>query len=98
MDAGRGLETAPLWRHADCSEPVPRSHYPIPAHPEASHVSSVHLLAASVSIFVITAAILDFRSKKIPNWITVPAAIAALLFHIFAPQGIGIGWALAGFA
>lgn len=61
-------------------------------------MSSVHLLAASVSIFVITAAILDFRSKKIPNWITVPAAIAALLFHIFAPQGIGIGWALAGFA
>jgi prepilin peptidase CpaA len=60
-------------------------------------VSSVQLLATLVSIFVITAAILDYRTRKIPNWITVPAALAGLLFHAVMP-GHGILWALAGFA
>jgi prepilin peptidase CpaA len=58
----------------------------------------LHLLAASVSLFVITAAILDFRTKKIPNWITLPAALTGLLYHTFAPDGSGILLALAGFA
>jgi prepilin peptidase CpaA len=60
-------------------------------------VSSVQLLATLVSIFVITAAVLDYRTKKIPNWITVPAAIAGLLFHAVMPESRGILWALAGF-
>ncbi|HUE72616.1 MAG TPA: A24 family peptidase [Pirellulaceae bacterium] len=60
-------------------------------------MSSVQLLATLVSIFVITAAILDFRTKKIPNWITVPAFLAALLFHAVMPDSRGILWSLAGF-
>ena len=39
------------------------------------------MLATLVSIFVITAAVLDYRTKKIPNWITVPALLGALVFH-----------------
>ena len=61
-------------------------------------MTSLHLLAALVSLFVITAAILDFRTKKIPNWITVPAAITGLAYHAIAPGGSGILLALAGFA
>jgi prepilin peptidase CpaA len=61
-------------------------------------VSSVQLLATLVSIFVITAAVFDYRVKTIPNWITVPAAIAGLLFHAAVPEARGILWALAGFA
>ncbi len=61
-------------------------------------MSSVHLLATLVSIFVITAAVFDFRTKKIPNWITVPAALAGLLFHALSPGSAGLLWALAGFA
>jgi prepilin peptidase CpaA len=57
----------------------------------------VQLLATLVSIFVITAAILDFRTKKIPNWITVPSALTGLVFHTVMPDSHGILWALAGF-
>lgn len=59
-------------------------------------MTSLQLLATFVSLFVITAAILDFRTKKIPNWITVPAAVAGLAFHAALPQGSGFVWALAG--
>lgn len=58
----------------------------------------LHLQAALVLLFVIIAAALDLRTKKIPNWITVPAALAGLVFHAAAPAGNGILWALAGFA
>ena len=61
-------------------------------------MSSVQLLATFVSIFVITAAVLDYRTKKIPNWITVPALLAALVFHAVMPDSRGILWALGGFA
>ena len=61
-------------------------------------MTSLHLLATAVLIFVIMAAAFDFRTKKIPNWITVPAALAGLVFHAAAPTGSGILWALAGFA
>ena len=60
-------------------------------------MSSVQLLATLVSIFVITAAVLDYRTKKIPNWITVPAALTGLAFHAVMPESRGILWALAGF-
>lgn len=61
-------------------------------------MTSTHLLAALVSIFVITAAIFDFRTRKIPNAITLPAALTALLYHSLAPGGSGILLALAGLA
>jgi prepilin peptidase CpaA len=61
-------------------------------------VTSLHLQAALVLLFVIVAAALDLGTKKIPNWITVPAALAGLVFHAAAPAGSGILWALAGFA
>lgn len=58
----------------------------------------LHLQAAVVLLFVIFAAALDWRTKKIPNWITVPAALAGLAFHAAAPSGSGVLWALGGFA
>jgi prepilin peptidase CpaA len=36
--------------------------------------------------------------RRIPNWLTVPAAAMALLYHTLAPHGIGPLLALAGFA
>ena len=54
-------------------------------------------LAAIVGIFVAACAVTDYRTKKIPNWLTVPAAVLGLAYHLLAPQGIGL-WALAGFA
>jgi len=55
-------------------------------------------LAALVAIFTLLCAVLDYRTRKIPNWLTVSAAVIGLGYHTVAPQGIGPLWALAGFA
>lgn len=54
--------------------------------------------AALVACFMAACAIMDYRTHKIPNWLTVPAAVLALLFHTLAADGIGPLAALAGFA
>ena len=65
-----------------------------------------YTLAAMVGLFTAAAAATDIRSQKIPNLLTVPAAILGLVFHVIhgflVPEaygfGGGIGFALAGFA
>ncbi len=57
-----------------------------------------YVLAALVASFTLAAAVIDYRTKKIPNWLTVPSAIAALIFHLVTGGGTGLLWALAGFA
>lgn len=54
--------------------------------------------AALVAAFTALAAVLDYRTQKIPNWLTVPAAILGLVYSGLAPHGIGVLWSLAGFA
>lgn len=53
---------------------------------------------AAVVVFTLTAAVCDFRTKKIPNRLTVPAFLAALVYHgaVGAMTGgwSGCGWAL----
>lgn len=53
--------------------------------------------AALVALFMAACAVIDFRTKKIPNWLTVPAAILGLAYSLAAPQGIGPVGSLAGF-
>ena len=59
---------------------------------------STYVLAAFVASFTLAAAVIDYRTKKIPNWLTVPSAIAAVLFHLVSGGGTGLLWALGGFA
>ncbi|MDO4569155.1 MAG: A24 family peptidase [Planctomycetia bacterium] len=42
--------------------------------------------------FILTAATTDCRSRRIPNWLTVPTAAAGLIFHLvlFALQSFGV--------
>src|SRR5262245_27352389 len=54
--------------------------------------------AVPVAIFMALCAIVDYRTKRIPNWLTVPAAVLGLVYSALAPSGIGILWSLAGFA
>ena len=61
----------------------------MPVHPE-------YLLC--VGLFTLAAAITDFRCKRVPNYLTVPAALAGLAYHTLAPGGQGVLFALAGFA
>lgn len=52
---------------------------------------------ALVGGFMAAAAVTDYRTRKIPNWLTVSAAVAGLLYHTLAPGGFGPLMALAGF-
>ncbi|HZN35213.1 MAG TPA: A24 family peptidase [Pirellulaceae bacterium] len=55
-------------------------------------------LAACVAVFTAACAVVDYRTKKIPNWLTVPAAAIGLAYHLLAPGGSGPLVALGGFA
>ena len=55
-------------------------------------------LVGLVAVFAAACAALDYRTRKIPNWLTVPAAAIGLAYHLFAPAGHGPLFALAGFA
>jgi prepilin peptidase CpaA len=53
---------------------------------------------ALVGLYTAVAAAVDFRMQRIPNYVTVPAAVLGLLYHSFAPHGMGPLMALAGLA
>jgi prepilin peptidase CpaA len=55
-------------------------------------------LAGLVAVFAAACAVLDYRTRKIPNWLTVPAAVSGLTYHLLAPAGQGLIFPLAGFA
>lgn len=61
-------------------------------------IKAFPLLAIAVGIIAGLAAITDLRQRRIPNVITVPAAVLGLLFHSVLPIGEGWWFALAGFA
>jgi prepilin peptidase CpaA len=54
--------------------------------------------AALVAVFMALCAAIDYRSKRIPNWLTVPAAVSGLIYSALFPSGIGLLGSLAGFA
>jgi prepilin peptidase CpaA len=54
--------------------------------------------AVLVGTFTAIAAVLDYRTKKIPNWLTVSAAVLGLAYNTFAPGGMGPLAAIVGFA
>lgn len=55
-------------------------------------------LVVAVVVFTLVGAICDFRTKKLPNWLTVPAFFAGLVYHVItgaATSGLGgAGWGL----
>jgi prepilin peptidase CpaA len=51
-----------------------------------------------VASYMALCATTDYRTRRIPNWLTVPAAIAGLVFSAVSPHGIGLLPSLAGFA
>ena len=54
--------------------------------------------AAFVAAFIAACAILDYRTRKIPNWLTVSGALLGLAHSVLAPWGIGPLMSLAGLA
>lgn len=56
------------------------------------------ILIGAVALYTAAAAVSDFRTRRVPNWLTLPAALGGLAFHTFAPQGWGFTTSLAGLA
>ena len=56
------------------------------------------LFVPLVFAFTLAAGISDLRTRRLPNWLTVPAFLAALVFHTATGGWTGLGQALGGFA
>jgi prepilin peptidase CpaA len=52
-----------------------------------------HLIALAVAGL---ACVTDLRTRRVPNALTFPAALAGLAFHLFAHGFSGLGWSVAG--
>ncbi|MDP6445734.1 MAG: A24 family peptidase [Pirellulaceae bacterium] len=52
----------------------------------------------TIAAFTATAAVIDWRTRKLPNWLTVPVCICGLVFHTVTSGFVGAGFSLAGFA
>ena len=50
-----------------------------------------------VAAFTATAAVIDSRTRRVPNWLTVSAVVLALVFHVLTGGLAGLGLSLAGF-
>lgn len=56
------------------------------------------LFLLAVVSFTLVAAVIDVRSRKIPNWLTVPAFLAGVVFHVMHSGLHGLVLSLGGFA
>jgi prepilin peptidase CpaA len=54
--------------------------------------------ALAIGGFMAACAVVDYRQQRIPNWLTVPAAVLGLIYSSLAPGGVGLLASLAGFA
>jgi len=52
----------------------------------------------AVGLYVALAAATDLRMRRIPNYLTVPTALAGLAYHTLSPTGWGLLVSLGGFA
>lgn len=63
------------------------------------HFLGAHMLPLQLAVLVLlllVATTIDVRERRIPNWLVASGMCAALAFHIVAPQGEGLGFALSG--
>ena len=53
---------------------------------------------STVTVFTATAAVSDWRTRKLPNWLTLPTFLLAILFHAITGGWSGVALSLLGFA
>lgn len=59
---------------------------------------SMAFFVAAVGLYVALAAATDIRMHRIPNYLTIPAALLGLAYHALAPGGWGVAASLGGLA
>jgi prepilin peptidase CpaA len=73
------------------------SHFPDVIH-ALREALRTHALLVVLCIIVITAALIDFLTHRLPNWLTVGSLVIALLLQFAAHGGNGVADGLSGFA
>lgn len=58
----------------------------------------IELEQAVLFLIVVAAALADIKSRRIPNKLVFPGAVAAILYHAISPYGIGFASSMAGLA
>ncbi len=48
-----------------------------------------------ISVWLIVCAVFDLRRREVPDWLTLPAVILALVWQVIHPSG-WLPWVLAG--
>ncbi len=56
------------------------------------------IVAAVVVAFTLTAMTIDLKTRRIPNWLTLPTLCIAVVFHALVGGWSGLGTVLGGFA
>jgi len=56
------------------------------------------MFIAAVAVLTTTAAVSDWRTRRLPNWLTVPAFVAAVVMHTLINGLSGLMFAMLGFA
>ncbi|MAI31325.1 MAG: prepilin peptidase [Rubripirellula sp.] len=56
----------------------------------------LHLTLATALVLLLIGTICDFRTREIPDWISVAIALVAIIASLAGWLGIGISWVLAG--
>ncbi|MBA4358431.1 MAG: prepilin peptidase [Desulfovibrio sp.] len=54
------------------------------------------IIFASLTLSLLVASVIDLRSQRIPNLLTIPAAMAALAYHFLVQGPQGLWFSLAG--
>ncbi|MBU1229889.1 MAG: prepilin peptidase [Proteobacteria bacterium] len=54
------------------------------------------IIFASLTLSLMVASVIDLRSQRIPNLLTMPAALAALAYHLLTQGPQGLWFSLAG--
>ena len=60
-------------------------------------MTAMVIFVVGVGLYTAVAAAIDLRTHRIPNYVTVPAALLGLAYHSLAPGGWGPLVSLAGF-
>ncbi|MFS0756277.1 A24 family peptidase [Noviherbaspirillum sp. 1P10PC] len=60
--------------------------------------SFIELEQAALFLLVVTAALFDIKSRRIPNKLVFPGALAAIAYHTMSPYGIGFFGSMGGLA
>ena len=63
---------------------------------QANSITMLNLTLTAAFLLLLIATVCDFRSREIPDWISITIAVVAIVASLAGWLGIGLLWAVAG--